>query len=63
MFFGKKEKEKDVRITESQYKSLLGGMSKQERKDFARRQEELRQDREDDRLDAWLDLEDDMDDM
>lgn len=28
MFFGKREKNKDVRISESQYKSLVGGMSK-----------------------------------
>ena len=34
MFFGKREKDKDVRISESQYKSLVGGMSKKERKDF-----------------------------
>ena len=38
MFFGKREKDKDVRITESQYKSLVGGMSKKERKDFERKQ-------------------------
>ena len=25
MFFGKREKDKDVRISESQYKSLVGG--------------------------------------
>ena len=63
MFFGKREKDKDVRITESQYKSLVGGMSKKERKDFERKQKEFRRDREDDRLEAWLDFEDDMDDM
>ncbi len=63
MFFGKREKDKDVRISESQYKSLVGGMSKKERKDFVRKQKEFRRDREDDRLEAWLDFEDDMDDM
>lgn len=61
MLFGKRDK--DVRLTDKQYKSLIGGMSKKERKDFDRRQEELRREREDDRLDAWLDFEDEMDDM
>ena len=56
MFFGKREKDKDVRISESQYKSLVGGMSKKERKDFDRKQKEFRRDREDDRLEAWLDF-------
>ena len=60
MFFGKREKDKDVRISESQYKSLVGGMSKKERKDFDRKQKEFRRDREDDRLEAWLDFEDDI---
>ena len=63
MFFGKREKDKDVRISESQYKSLVCGMSKKERKHFDRKQKEFRRDREDDRLEAWLDFEDDMDDM
>ena len=61
MFFGKKVK--DVRLTDKEYKNLVGNMSKKERKDFDRRQEEFRCDREDDHLDAWLDFEDDMDDM
>ena len=61
MLFGKRDK--DVRLTDKQYKSLIGGMSKKECKDFDRRQEELRREREDDRLDAWLDFEDEMDDM
>jgi hypothetical protein len=61
MFFGKKDK--DVRLTDKEYKNLVGGMSKKERKDFDRRQKELKRDREDDRLDAWLDFEDEMDDM
>ena len=41
----------------------MGGMSKKERKDFDCRQKEFKRDREDDRLDAWLDFEDDVDDM
>ena len=61
MFFGKRDK--DVRLTDKQYKDLVNSMSKKERREFERRQEELRRDREDDRLDAWLDFEDEMDDM
>ncbi len=61
MFFGKKDK--DVRLTDKEYKNLVNGMSKKERRDFERRQQELKRDRESDRLDAWLDFEDDMDDM
>ncbi len=61
MFFGKKDK--DIRVTEKEYNSLVGGMSKKERKDFERRQRDLKRDREDDRLEAWLDFEDEMDDM
>ena len=40
MFFGKKDK--DVRLTDKQYKDLVGGMSKKERKEFERRQDQLR---------------------
>ena len=58
-----KKEGKDVRLTDKQYKNLTSGMSKKERREFDRRQEQLRRDREDDRLDAWLDLEDEMDDM
>jgi hypothetical protein len=61
MFFGKKDK--DVRLTDKQYKDLVADMSKKERREFDRRQDQLRRDREDDRLDAWLDFEDEMDDM
>ena len=60
MFFHKKDK--DVRLTDEEYKRLVGGMSKKERKDFDRRQKDLRREREGDMLDAWLDFEDDMDD-
>lgn len=40
MFFGKKDK--DVRLTDKEYKSLVGGMSKKERRDFDRRQRDLK---------------------
>lgn len=61
MFFGKKDK--DVRLTDSQYKDLVSNMSKRERRDFERKQEQLRRDREDDRLMGWLFMEDELDDM
>jgi hypothetical protein len=61
MIFGKKDK--DVRLTDKEYKKLVGSLSKKERKDFDRRQRDLKRERNDDRLDAWLDFEDDMDDM
>ncbi|MBE5834480.1 MAG: hypothetical protein E7309_07555 [Butyrivibrio sp.] len=61
MFFGKKDK--DVRLTDKQYKELIGGMSKQERKEFERRQEQFRRDREDEELMEWLMIEDELDDM
>jgi len=59
MFFGKKDK--DVRLKESQYKDLVSDMSKRERRDFERKQEQLRRDREDDRLMGWLFMEDELD--
>ena len=61
MLFGKKGK--DVRLTDKEYKELTGKMSRSERKDFERRQREFQKDRESDRLDGWLDFEDDMDEM
>ena len=61
MFLGKEDK--DVRLTDKQYKDLVDGMSKKERKEFERRQDQLRRDREYDSLDAWLDFEDEMDGM
>ncbi len=61
MFFGKKDK--DVKLTDSQYKSLLNGMSKKERREFERKQDQLRQEREDDRLMGWLFMEDELDDL
>lgn len=63
MFFGSNKKDKDVRLTDKQYKDLVGGMSRSERRDFERKQEQLRRDREDDRLMAWLEFEDEMDGM
>lgn len=59
MFFGKKDK--DVRLKESRYKNLVSNMSKRERRDFERKQEQLRRDREDDRLMGWLFMEDELD--
>ena len=61
MFFGKKDKY--VRLTDSQYKDLVSNMSKRERREFERKQDELRRDREDDRLMGWLFMEDELDDM
>ncbi len=61
MFFGKKDK--DVRFTDEECRSHVTGMSKKDRKDFERRQKGLKSDREQDRIDAWLDLEDELDDM
>lgn len=61
MFFGKGDK--DVRLTDKQYKDMVSKMSRSERKDFERRQKELQRDRESDRLDAWLDFEDEMDEQ
>ena len=61
MFFGKRDHDRDVRISESQYKSLVGGMSKSERKDFERKQRQFRDERESDRIDAFLDFLEDTD--
>jgi hypothetical protein len=61
MFFGKRDK--DVRLTDSQYNNLISNMSKRERKDFERKQEQLKREREEDRLLGWLEFEDELDDM
>lgn len=61
MFFEKKDK--DVRLTDSQYNNLVSNMSKRERREFDRKQEQLRSDREDDRLMGWLSMEDEQDDF
>ena len=60
MAFGKKDK--DVRLTDKQYKDLVSNMSRKEKKQFDRRQQALKRDRESDRLDAWMEFEDEMDD-
>lgn len=41
----------------------MGGMNKKERKDFDRRQDQLRREREEDRLLAWLEFEGEVNDM
>ena len=61
MFFGKRDK--DVRLTDKQYKDFTSNMRKKERKEFDRRQDELRREREEDRLLGWLEFEDELDDM
>ncbi len=61
MFFGKRDK--DVRLTEKQYKDLTSSMTKKERRDFDRRQNELRREREEERLLGWLEFEDELDEM
>ena len=61
MFFGKRDK--DVRLTDSQYNNLISNMSKRERKEFERKQNQLRREREEDRLLGWLEFEDEPDDM
>ena len=61
MFFGKKDK--DVRLTDKQYKDLTRNMIKKEQREFDRRQDELRREREEDRLLGWLEFEDELDDM
>ncbi len=61
MFFGKRDK--DVRLTDSQYNNLISNMSKRERKDFERKQEQFKREREEDRLLGWLEFEDELDDM
>lgn len=61
MLFGKRDK--DVRLTDEQLKKVTNGMSKKERREFDRRQDELRREREEDRLLGWLEFEDEFDDM
>ncbi len=61
MFFGKRDK--DVRLTDKQYKDLTNNMSKKELREFERRRDELRREREEDRLLGWLEFEDELDDM
>ncbi len=61
MFFGKRDK--DVRLADGQYNKLVCSMNKKERREFERRQEELRREREEDRLLGWLEFEDELDYM
>ena len=61
MLFGKRDK--DVRLTDEQLKKVTNGMSKRERREFDRRQDELKREREEDRLLGWLEFEDELDDM
>ena len=61
MLFGKRDK--DVRLTDEQLKKVTSGMSKKERREFDRRQDELRREREEDWLLGWLEFEDELDDM
>ena len=61
MFFGKRDK--DVRLTDKQYKNLTKGMSKRERREFDRKQEQLQREREEERFLGWLEFEDELDDM
>ena len=61
MLFGRKDK--DVRLTDEQLKKATNGMSKKERREFDSRQDELRRERDEDRLLGWLEFEDELDDM
>ena len=61
MLFGKRDQ--DVRLTDEQLKKVTNGMSKRERREFDRRQDELKREREEDRLLGWLEFEDEVDDM
>lgn len=61
MIFG--EKDRDIRVSDAECKKLVNGMNKKERREFDCKQEQLRRDREDDRLMAWLEFEDEMDDL
>ena len=60
MFFGKSDK--DVRLTDSQYKNLVGNMSKRERREFERNQRKMQRDRDDDLIMGMLFLHDELDD-
>ena len=61
MFFGKSDK--DVRLTDRQYKDLVGNMSKRERKEFDRKQKQLQREKDDDWLLGMLFMTDELDDM
>ncbi|MEE3496714.1 MAG: hypothetical protein VZR06_16285 [Butyrivibrio sp.] len=61
MLFGKSDK--DVRLTDRQYKDLVGNMSKRERKEFDRKQKQLQREKDDDWLLGMLFMTDELDDM
>ena len=61
MFFGKSDK--DVRLSDRQYKDLVGNMSKRERKEFDRKQKQLQREKDDDRILGMLFMTDELDDM
>ncbi|WP_029319262.1 hypothetical protein [Butyrivibrio sp. AE3004] len=61
MFFGKRDKY--VRIPDAQYKNLVSSMSKKDCREFDRKQEQLRRERDEDRLMGWFFLEGELDDM
>lgn len=61
MLFGKSNK--DVRLTDRQYKDLVGNMSKRERKEFDRKQKQLQREKDDDWLLGMLFMTDELDDM
>ena len=61
MLFGKSDK--DVRLTDRQYKDLVGNMSKRERKEFKRKQKQLQREKDDDWLLGMLFMTDELDDM
>lgn len=61
MLFGKSDK--DVRLTDRQYKDLVGNMSNRERKEFDRKQKQLQREKDDDWLLGMLFMTDELDDM
>lgn len=61
MLFGKSDK--DVRLTDRQYKDFVGNMSKRERKEFDRKQKQLQREKDDDWLLGMLFMTDELDDM
>lgn len=63
LLFGSDDDEHDVRLNDREYKEMMKKLSPSERRDFERRQDQLKRDRENDRLDAWLEFEDEMDDL
>ena len=54
--------EHDVRLSDKEYKDMLGKMTRSERREFERRQSELQKDIEEARFNAEMEYEDEMDD-